>query len=63
MNAQAITTERLADFLGIRPNSIRIRLCRTGSYFGLLPAKLPNGRLLWPADSIERLIGQKEASK
>ncbi len=49
------TTEALADRLGIKPQSLRARVCRTGSYFGLRPLKLPNGRLLWPADSIERL--------
>ena len=49
------TTETLADRLGIKPQSIRARVCRTGSYFGLRPLKLPNGRLLWPADSVERL--------
>jgi hypothetical protein len=49
------TTETLAAGLGIKPQSIRARVCRTGSYFGLRPAKLPNGRLLWPADAIQRL--------
>jgi hypothetical protein len=49
------TTEALADRLGIKPQSLRARVCRTGSYFGLRPLKLPNGRLLWPADSVERL--------
>lgn len=50
-----ITTEVLATQLGMKPESIRIRLCRKGDYFGLKPIKLPNGRLLWPADSAARL--------
>lgn len=56
-----ISTNELADELGIQPTSIRIRLCRTGSYFGLRPTKMPNGRLRWPGDSKERLIsGSKD---
>lgn len=50
-----IPTEALAEQIGVKPTSIRVRLCRTGSYFGLTPLKMPNGRLLWPSDAIERL--------
>lgn len=53
------TTEELARRLGLRPQTLRAALCRNGHYFGLRPAKLPNGRLLWPADSFERLIGRE----
>lgn len=49
------TTESLAASLGMKPQSIRARVCRTGHYFGLRPKKLPNGRLLWPVDAIARL--------
>jgi len=51
-----ITTEDLANSLGGKPGSIRVRLCETGSYYGIKPHKLPNGRLLWPADSVQQLI-------
>ena len=54
-----ITTEQLAAPIGVKPQSIRVRLCQTGSYFGLTPNKLPNGRLLWPADSVARLLEAK----
>lgn len=54
-----LTTEALAHSLGLQSNSIRVRLCRTGSYFGLTPDKLPNGRLLWPADSKAQLLKAK----
>ena len=53
---QGITTEFLARSIGVKPESIRVRLCRTGSFHGLVPHKLPTGRLLWPMDSVERLI-------
>lgn len=49
-------TEQLANALGIKASSIRTRFCKTGSYFGLKPRKLPNGRLLWPSDSVEQLL-------
>lgn len=50
-----ISTETLAEQCHVKPASVRVRLCRTGSYFGLIPKKLPNGRLSWPGDSYERL--------
>lgn len=50
-----LTTEGLAVALAMRPQSIRKRLSQTGAYFGLRPFKLPNGRLLWPPNSVEIL--------
>lgn len=55
---RGITTADLADAIGTKPGSIRVRLCTHGSYFGLRPFKLPNGRLLWPEDSVQRLVEQ-----
>ncbi|SAL51377.1 DNA-binding protein [Caballeronia concitans] len=52
-----ISTEELAASLALRPHSIRKRYYQTGAYFCLHPVKLPNGRLMWPADSVERLTG------
>lgn len=39
---------------GVKGQSVRVRVCRTGSYFGIVPKKLANGRLLWPAVQVER---------
>lgn len=50
-----MTTQELADALGLKPQSIRKRYCETGSYFCLRPVKLPNRRLMWPADSLAQL--------
>jgi hypothetical protein len=50
-----MTTEQLAAALGLKPQSIRKRYCETGAYFCLRPIKLPNRRLMWPADSLARL--------
>lgn len=52
------TTEELARRLGLRPQTLRAALCRNGHYFGLRPTKLPNGRLLWPADAFEKLTSE-----
>lgn len=54
--ANMLTTETLSNALAMRPQSIRKRLCQTGEYYGIRPTKLPNGRLLWPADSLQQLV-------
>ena len=47
------STEEFAAQNLVQPQSVRARYCRTGSYFGARPHKLPNGRLLWPAHEPE----------
>lgn len=56
-------TEELASRLGLKANTLRIALCRRGSYCGLVPLKLPNRHLLWPDDSVERLTQQVKSSQ
>ena len=56
---QNLTTEQFAEALQGRPSTIRTRLCKTGSYYGIKPVKLPSGRLLWPAADVEALISGK----
>jgi hypothetical protein len=51
-----LTTAELAAEVSRVPASIRKRLSATGSYYGLVPAKLGSGRLLWPSDSVARLM-------
>jgi hypothetical protein len=46
--AYTLITETFAARNGVKPQSIRARVCRTGSYFGVTPRHLANGRLLWP---------------
>ncbi|WP_081077359.1 DNA-binding protein [Burkholderia pseudomultivorans] len=50
------TTEEFAAEICCRADSIRKRYSQTGSYHGVRPEKLPNRRLLWPADAVEQLI-------
>lgn len=51
-----ITTEEAATLLGAAKQTPRASLCRHGHWLGMRPTKLPNGRLLWPAAEIERLL-------
>ncbi|CAJ9622558.1 putative flavin-containing monooxygenase [Burkholderia pseudomallei] len=57
-----LTTNRLAQRLGLQPDTLRVALCRRGSYFGVKPTKLPNGRLVWPHDTVERIVALYSAS-
>lgn len=58
---QNLTTEQLADLLHGKPSTIRTRLCKTGSFYGIRPVKLPSGRLLWPASAVQNLLDGKGA--
>lgn len=59
---QTIQTSALAQRLGYKSTSIRTAVWRNGHFNGIKPVKLPNGRLLWPVDAVERLTAS-EASK
>lgn len=50
------STNELADELRLQPQSLRKRYSQQGSYFGVRPEKLPNGRLRWPADALTQLV-------
>lgn len=54
-------TEQFAALNGIKPQSVRAQVCRTGSYFGITPLRLANGRLMWP-DKQARPASQSEAA-
>ena len=38
----------------VKAQSVRARLCRYGSYFGVVPLKLANGRLAFPAIQVTK---------
>ncbi|WP_230414549.1 DNA-binding protein [Collimonas silvisoli] len=50
-----LTTEQLAEALSLKPNTLRSRFSKTGTYFGLRPVKLPNGKLRWAVNAVELL--------
>ena len=55
-----LSTAQLASASLSTPGNVRVRLCQTGSYFGIKPLKLPSGKLLWPRDSLERLAAYRK---
>lgn len=52
-----ISTAQFAAELSLSPETLRTAVCKHGSYFGVVPAKSLNGRLLWPVAELERLKG------
>ncbi|MBC9070603.1 hypothetical protein IAI53_01350 [Thauera sp. CAU 1555] len=49
------STEQAAAILHIRPNTLRVALCRDGAYMGVHPIKRANRFLAWPANEIDAL--------
>ena len=47
------STAEIAERNLVKPQTVLKRLCLTGSYFGVVPKKLPNGRLAWPLPESE----------
>jgi len=56
MQQTYVSTETLADKLGIKPQTLRAALCRNGHYYGVRPVKMPNRMLRWPADAAARIL-------
>lgn len=54
--SRTLSTEQVAALLHVRPQSLRAALCRNGHYLGVVPIKLPNRLLAWPADQIEAVL-------
>lgn len=53
-----IPTSVAARMLGVKPPTLRHGLCTQGHYLGLVPVKLPSGRLLWNVPAIRALRGE-----
>lgn len=60
-NKPKLSTKEFAAALNLQQQSIRAALCRAGHYLGLVPVKLPNGRMLWDAFAVARLVNQGHA--
>ena len=52
-----LSTDEFARLNGIKSESVRTHLCRTGAYFGIKPKKLINRRLMWPAVQVTAAQG------
>lgn len=53
-----LTTKEFAQQLRIQEASIRRRYCLFGSYFGVKPTKLANGKLIWPENAFDTISGR-----
>lgn len=49
-----LTTKQFSELNGVTQNTVRQRYCKTGSFWGITPEKLINGRLEWPAKQIHK---------
>lgn len=49
-----LSADQFASLNQVKAQSVRARLCRTGSYFGIKPMKLMNGRTAWPAVQVAK---------
>lgn len=54
-------TDEFAAQLRITTQAVRKRFSQTGSFYGIRPLRLPNGRLLWPDDALEQLLANTKS--
>jgi hypothetical protein len=60
---RAYSTEVAAAAFGVKAHTLRVSCSQHGHYLGVRPVKLPNRRLLWPADQVDALVtGQRVAA-
>ena len=59
--APKFSTEELASFGRVVPQSIRASVCRKGHWNGLRPVKLPSGKLLWDAEQAAAVLNGEVA--
>lgn len=53
-----LTTADFARQNGVTQEAVRRTLSKKGDYFGAIPVRRPNGRLLWPSVSPEARTSQ-----
>ncbi|CAJ0792822.1 hypothetical protein [Ralstonia holmesii] len=63
MNRDFLSTEEFAKVLAVNPQSLHKRYSATGSYHGVRPKKLPNGRLHWPVERVKALLNGEKLDK
>lgn len=57
---QFFTTKEVAERMRITSTTVHKRCCEHGDFWGVLPVKAPNGRLLWPVEAIRALLDRHE---
>lgn len=61
LHLEKMTTRQMAEMTCYKHSTIITRLCKTGSFYGIKPIKLPSGRLLWAANEVQALLTGKES--
>ena len=56
-----ISTEQMANMIGVKPQTIRAAVCREKNYFGIKPVKMPNRFLMWRISDVEKCFNQTVA--
>jgi hypothetical protein len=59
--AAKLSTEALAAKFSAQPQTPRASYCRHGHWMGMIPTKLPNGRLLWDESEANALLAGRPA--
>jgi hypothetical protein len=49
------STATAAAILQVVPHTLRVAHSMRGGFYGVIPIKAPNGRLLWPADPVDAM--------
>lgn len=62
-NQQFLTTTEVAERMRITSATIHKRCHAHGNFWGVLPVRGPNKRLLWPTEAIQALLDRREAEQ
>ncbi len=54
--SKTLSTSELVKKMGGKEQTARASLCRFGHWMGLIPQKLPNGRLRWSDEESDLLL-------
>lgn len=60
-NEKWLSTNEFAESLRVKDETVRRSLCVKGHYMGVVPIKLPNGRLLWPKSGLTKILNKEVA--
>jgi hypothetical protein len=58
--AKHVSTVEFASQLGVKTQTVHKALCLKGHYMGVKPIKLPNRRLRWPGNAVDKIIKAAE---
>ena len=63
VSRRGYSTEFAAHILHVKPQTLRAALSREGHYLGVVPRKMANRMLDWPAEQIDALVGGTHAKQ